>query len=233
MNINQMNVNDSNNKIQQNKNSSKIIIIIMAFIIICLLGYIFYIKLNNDKENKSNNNQENNSSQTENNGTQENNNQNNETQESVKYTDFDEVVKEMKKLPYFEYKMVDDEIPKEVDFSPLGFDKVYHTTLSSDGKVSIKDEDNVVITLNISDVKNIASINRELFILLKNGDLYSFSFYDYIVNNKDTVTKVDKIKNVETFVILEWADCTACGGNTTLGAIDKNNKYVELESFGM
>lgn len=44
MNINQVNVNDSNNKIQQNKNSSKIIIIIMAFIIICLLGYIFYIK---------------------------------------------------------------------------------------------------------------------------------------------------------------------------------------------
>lgn len=233
MNINQMNVNDSNNKIQQNKNSSKIIIIIMAFIIICLLGYIFYIKLNNNKENKSNNNQENNSSQTENNGTQENNNQNNETQESVKYTDFDEVVKEMKKFPYFEYKITYNVVMKEVDFSPFGFDKVYHTTLSSDGKVSIKDEDNVIINLNISDVKNIASINRELFILLKNGDLYSFSFYDYIVNNKDTVTKVDKIKNVETFVILEWADCTACGGNTTLGAIDKNNKYVELESFGM
>lgn len=223
MNINQVNVNDSNNKLQQNKNSSKIIIIIMAFIIICLLGYIFYIKLNNDKENKPNNNQENNSSQTENNGTQENN----------EYKDFDEVVKEMKKLPYFEYKMVDDEIPKEENFVLFAFDKVYHTTLSSDGKVSIKDEDNVTITLNISDVKNIASINRELFILLKNGDLYSFSFYDYIVNNKDTVTKVDKIKNVETFVILDWADCTPCGRTTTLGAIDKNNKYVELESFGM
>lgn len=222
MNINQMNVNDSNNKIQQNKNSSKIIIIIMAFIIICLLGYIFYIKLNNDKENKSNNNQENNSSQTENNGTQENN----------EYKDFDKVVKEMKKLPYFEYKMVDDEIPKEVDFSPLGFDKVYQATLSSDGKVSIKDEDNVVITLNISDVKNIECVYEELFILSKNGDLYSYSFNDFI-SNKNTVTKVDKIKNVETFVILGWSDCTACGGNTTLGAIDKNNKYVELESFGM
>lgn len=223
MNINQVNVNDSNNKIQQNKNSSKIIIIIMAFIIICLLGYIFYIKLNNDKENKSNNNQENNSSQTENNGTQENN----------EYEDFDEVVKEMKKFPYFEYKITYNVVMKEENFVLFAFDKVYHTTLSSDGKVSIKDEDNVIITLNISDVKDIASINRELFILLKNGDLYSFSFYDYIVNNKDTVTKVDKIKNVETFVILEWADCTACGGNTTLGAIDKNNKYVELESFGM
>lgn len=222
MNINQVNVNDSNNKLQQNKNSSKIIIIIMAFIIICLLGYIFYIKLNNDKENKQNNNQENNSSQTENNGTHENN----------EYKDFDEVVNEMKKLPSFSYKITYNVGIKEVSFAPFDFDKVYQAALSSDGKVSIKDEDNVITTLNISDVKNIECINEKLFILLKNGDLYSYSFNDFI-SNKNTVTKVDKIKKVETFVILYWFDCTECGGNTTLGVIDSNNKYISLDGFGM
>ena len=222
MNINQVNVNDSNNKLQQNKNSSRIIIIIMAFIIICLLGYIFYIKLNKDKENKPNNNQENNSSQTENNGTQENN----------EYKDFDEVVEEMKKLPSFSYKITYNVGMKEVSFAPFDFDKVYQAALSSDGKVSIKDEDNVIMTLNISDVKNIECINEKLFILLKNGDLYSYSFNDFI-SNKNTVTKVDKIKKVETFVILYWFDCTECGGNTTLGVIDGNNKYISLDGFGM
>jgi hypothetical protein len=216
-NINQVNI----------KNNNKMLIVIMAFIIIGLLGYIVYIKLNANYEPKPNNIQENNNTQE-----SSNSNQNIETQENVKYKDFDEVLIEMKKLPLFEYKIISDEIPKELDINPLGINNTFHITLSNDGKVTIKNEENVSITLNISDVKNIEGINGELFILLKNGDLYSYSFDDF-ANNKDTVTKINEIKNVTKFVILIWADCTQCGGNTTLGAVDNNNKYVELESFGM
>ena len=230
--------NHDNHQVQPNKkNNNNFLIVIMAFIIVCLLGYIVYTKFiqnNNSYEPKTDNTQDNSNSQTGDINTQEDidNNQNIETQDNSKYKNFDEVVTEMKKLPHFEYKIAGEELPKELDVDPLGINDEFHVSLSSDGKIIVKNKDNVSIILNISNVKNIESINRELFILSKNGDLYSYSFDDF-ANNKDVVTKNNEIRNVTKFVILNWANCTQCGGNTTLGAIDSNNKYAELESFGM
>lgn len=158
----------------------------------------------------------------------------NSTQESNKYKayDFNEVVNDMKKKTYFEYEYTNDELPKEVEVTPMA-DK-YVITLSNDGKVAIKKGDNEPIEIsNISNAKNIDFcnyVNVTLYILLNNGDVYEYELND-LDENQYNATKIEGIKNATKFVKLNWADCTECGGNINIGVIDNNNKYIELEGY--
>ena len=218
-----MNNRVNENITQESKNNNKTIGIVMLVIGLLLVGFagykLFIEKPETDKP-KNDNTQE------------QENNENNVKEEKYKAYDFDEVVANMKKNIYFEYEYTSDELPREIEVTPMT-DK-YVITLSNDGKVTIKKGDNESIEIsNISNAKNIDFcnyVNVTIYILLNNGEVYEYNL-DNLDKNNYVATKINEIKNATKFVKLDWADCTECGGNTNLGVIDNNNKYIELEGY--
>ena len=212
---NQVNNNVANS--EKPKKTNGIVIAIIVVIAIIAFGKGFYDGFKEEPDKPKDNN------------TQENGNN-----ESGKYKayDFDEVVSNMKKNNYFEYNYTSDELPREIEVTPMA-DK-YIITLSNEGKVTIRKGDNEPIEIsNISNAKNIDFcnyVNVTLYILLNNGDVYEYELSDFD-ESKYTAKKIDEIKNATKFVKLNWADCTECGGNINIGVIDNNNKYIELEGY--
>lgn len=225
-------VNETNIIQEEKKNNNKtigIVVLVISILLLCFAGYKLFVEKAETDQPKNDNAQE----QENDNGNKQNGN--NESTEESKYKSFDEIVAENQNLVHFDYEFVSDTLPKELNDVITENENKYNVVLSSDGKVTIKKENNETINLtNISNAKNIADIGMysNLYILLDNGDVYKYSSEDF-ESNKNTATKINEVKNITKFVLIYWADCNECGGNTTLGAIDNNNGYVELESFGM
>ena len=207
---------------ENNKNVNKIIstfMLVIALLLLCFAGYKYFTEKPEVDVPEDN--------------TQEQENNENEPQETENYTayDFNEVITNMEKNLYFQYKIVSETLPKELDINIA--DENYHVVLNNNGIVTIKKGENNPVTLSISEVKNIDYCNDmyvTLYILLNNGDVYKYTLEDFD-DAKYVPVRIDEIKNAEHFVKLEWSDCDECGGNIDLGIIDNNNKYIVLEIF--
>lgn len=224
---------EEDKKLERRKN---IEIVVLSIIIVALLGALIYLLFIKRDEKTADNNVSNNQQQQNNDQIQQNNSDN-ENQVNTKYkaVDFDEMINSLKKDDSnASYEITTDVLPRELDIKPM--DNNYHVVLSNDGRVTIKKENGTSITIsNISNAKNIDYCNDmyvRLFILLNNGDVYEYELDDFD-NGKYTATKINEIKDATKFVKLSWSNCTECGGNINLGVIDKNNKYIELDSLGV
>ena len=221
-------VNESNNVGEEKKKNNKtigIVVLIIGLLLVGLAAYKLFVEKPETDKPKDDNTQEQGNKQKE----------NNEVEKDNEYKSFDEIIADNKNLVRFEYEFVSDTKPKELNDITTFEENKYNVVLTTDGKVTIKKENNEEIVLaNISNAKSIQDIGMysNIYILLDNGDVYKYSSEDFD-SNKSTATKIDEMKNITKFVLIYWADCNECGGNTTLGAIDNNNGYVELESFGM
>ena len=152
--------------------------------------------------------------------------------ENVKYKPIDFSIIESDINRDASYEISNPKLPKTLSISTYdeNLNQKYITvTLSKEGIITIKQEgkDNIIV----SDVNNVMDIEQcagevfgNFYILLNNGDVYEYKF----VNNK--VIKIDEIKDATKFVKIDFCYYQA-GCDMLLGIIDKNDKYIELNSY--
>lgn len=107
----------------------------------------------------------------------------------------------------------------------------YSFKLLIDGRININFENYIS---NISNAKDFIlfsppSPDSTLYILTSNGDIYKYETSDYKSNNY-SATKVDKYSNIKQIITYQTRKQNA-GGCDYLIAIDKSNKYYEINSF--
>ena len=150
--------------------------------------------------------------------------------EMYKPISYEKIKNELKKYDP-SYDVSENKI-KEISLNPT--DDVYKFVLSPNGKVTVSKNDGKSIPIsninNAINIENCIDLSSHVYILLSNGDVYEYEVNN-IDNQKYMATKIYAIKNAAKFVKISYARCQNCGGDILLGVLDKNNQYIELDSY--